>query len=294
MDKDISATLKNETPGPAHDALLARVRSLVEMSRTRMNSYYPDWDRYDDVYRGIRPADKQDKKAAERKEPTKLVVPIAHAQIQTFVAFCYSVLFQREYFFELTPYGADNSKAAAIGEALIQRDLDHFNFPSTTYQFLLDAARFGVGIFKDTWVEELQWVTEETPANTVSLFGATLSYGSKSARVQKPKYQGNKVINVSPYRFFPDPRLPIRRFQEGEFVASEDEYSYQDLKQMEAEGSVQGIDFIGNLNKDTSSEGRKTSRMTSVDFSDTNRDKPLMETKGNVIVTEVQIGRAHV
>jgi hypothetical protein len=30
-------------------------------------------------------------------------------------------------------------------------------------------------------------------------------------------YQGNRVYNISPYDFFPDPRVPVGRFQEGEY-----------------------------------------------------------------------------
>jgi len=286
MEKNIQDLLERETPGVFHDSLLTRAKALVEMSRSKMSAKYPEWDRHDDIYQGIRTdPDKEDAKARERKEPTKMVIPMAHAQVQTFVAFAYSILFQREYFFELTPMGADADKAAAIGEALLQRDLDHFNYKSVLYQFLLDIARFGLGVTKESWVEESQWVYERKEQDTGSFLGKMFKYGSqKTIRTKKIKYQGNKVINISPYRFFPDPRLPLGRFQEGEFVASEDEYSYAELKQMEADGLVSGIDFIPNLNKDSASEGRKNSRMTGIAFNDEGRDKTA---KGNIVITEI-------
>src|SRR3989442_73021 len=236
MDKKIFDLLNSENPGKAHGDILTSTKALVDMSRSKMQRFYDDWDRHDDTYRSIRWRDKQDKNAADRKEPEKFIVPIAHAQIQTFVAFCFSVLFQREYFFELTPMGADASKAAQIGEQLLQRDLDHCNFRSSAYQFLLDCARFGLGITKESWVEEIKWVNQETPAKQASFLGVTISYGQSTQKVKTATYQGNKVLNISPYRFFPDPRLPVRRFQEGEFCASEDEYSYTELKTLEAQG----------------------------------------------------------
>ena len=63
-------------------------------------------------------------------------------------------------------------------------------------------------------------------------------------------FEGNRITNISPYRFFPDVRLPLTRFQEGEFCASEDLYSVSQLKQWEQEGLVAGIDHIKPLGKD--------------------------------------------
>jgi hypothetical protein len=34
-------------------------------------------------------------------------------------------------------------------------------------------------------------------------------------------YMGNKLFNVRPYDFYPDPRVPIWQFQEGEFCIRE-------------------------------------------------------------------------
>lgn len=290
MDNQFKKLLNEVEPGKAHGDLLRRLNGLVEGSRKRMCDYYPVWDRHDDIYRSIKPQgqDKSDRKASERKEPEKFVVPVAHAQIQTFVAFCFSVLFQREYFFELTPMGADASKAAKVGEALLQRDLDHYDFRGSCYQFLLDVARFGVGVLKESWVEETKYVTQVTAPTQLTILGVGISFGGGSPqRTKVPAYQGNKVVNVSPYRFFPDPSLPITRFQEGEFCASEDEYTYTQLKQMEADGAVSGIDKIPNIDPEKAAYGRKNSRLVSVSLSNDKATPYAYQSSSSIIVTEI-------
>jgi len=59
--------------------------------------------------------------------------------------------------------------------------------------------------------------------------------------------QGNRVVAVSPYHFYPDVRLPLSRFQEGEFCSSEDEFSIVRLKQMQKDGMIVNVEKIQPL-----------------------------------------------
>lgn len=294
MQSSVSEELKSVVNGknsPFHDSILQHTKDLVEMSRRKMCNYYVKWDQYDEVYRGIKQEDKQDAAAKNRKEPTKMVVPTAHSQIQTFIAFAYAMLTQKEYFYELLGLSPEDSNAARFAEAAMQRDLDHNKFYPKLYQFLLDAARFGVAVYKTSWVEETQFVDEDVPAKTLSFLGMNMTVRSrKTNRVEKVKYQGNKIVNISPYRFFPDPRMPISRFQEGEFVASEDEYSYVDLKQMEQEGLVVGVDDIPNMNTQANPDRRNNSRLFNVEFAQSDaKAMPPGQSKGCFMITEAQV-----
>lgn len=271
-----------------HLALLGHCKNVVRMSRQHMQRKYADWDRYDEVYRGIRMQDTEDKKAKEKKAPAKMVVPLGFAQLQTFAAFLQLTYTQREYFYELIGASPEDFKAAEVGQALLQRDLDYNNWNGILNQYLIDVGRFGIGIIKCHWVEETQWVDVDVPAKTLSFLGLSLNYSSaKTERVQRVKYQGNKLMNVTPYRFFPDPRLPMSRFQEGEFVASEEEYTYADLKQREAEGQVAGIDFIEPF-KDPS-ELRRASRFGFIDVMKQQEVAIKTDSKPPICITEIII-----
>ena len=96
MEKRIINELEQGKTSPFSQALLEHVKDLVEMSRDEMNKHYLRWDTYDDVYRGYRYPDKTDLEARKKEEPEKMVVPLAFAQISTFVAFCLTLYTQRE------------------------------------------------------------------------------------------------------------------------------------------------------------------------------------------------------
>jgi len=290
MDEKVKKQLGQTEPTAFHASLLAHCVKLVDDSRSKMNQYYAEWDRHDDIYRGNKPQgdDKTDRKTTAKNEPKKMVVPISHSQIQTFVAFGYSLLFQREHFFELVALEPDMERSRKIGEALLQRDLDYNNAYGVVYQALTDMGRFGICVGKCSWVEETQMVDITTPEKKFSFLGMQVTTAAaKVSKERKIKYQGNKISNVSPYRFFPDHRLPLTRFQEGEFCASEDEYGYATLKQMEVDGLITGVDAIMDMQSTKATKFRQSSRLSSVGFTDTER--PLGTSKGNCVVTEIEV-----
>jgi hypothetical protein len=290
MDTRVAKDLAQKEPSEFHTAILNHCLQLVRMSRSKMSKFYDDWDRRDETYRGIVKQDKEDKKANEKGAPGKVAIPLTYSQVQTFVAFCFSLYYQREHFWELEGTGEEDHRAAKLGEALLDRDAEFNCFVQKVYQLLLDIARFNVGVIKHTWYKEteMQWVKQETPTNPLNILGRIFGGQPASSEVQEEitKFLGNKLFNISPYRFFPDVRLPLTRFQEGEFCASEDEYSWSQLKKDEQSGLYSGIDHIPPM-RNTDYEKRGRSRF-SKDVVTGEMQKPD-QSKSNVIVTEVQV-----
>jgi len=106
MTEDIKRELNREgEPTPFHQALLDHARGLIKMSRCKMSSYYENWDLQDDVYRGVRQPDREDKTEAARGKPVKMIVPHTFAQVMTFTSFLFLMFNQNRTRFELSPTG---------------------------------------------------------------------------------------------------------------------------------------------------------------------------------------------
>lgn len=287
MEDLIRKQLEQEIMTPFHKALRDHVKSLVDMSRDHMSKYYDAWDRANDTYRGIRTPDKADAKAEERGEPTKMVVPLTYAQVQTFTAFCMALYTQRERMFELVGRGEEDHRAAKVGEALLARDLTYNLFEAKLYQFLIDLARYGLGIFKTGWIvkRKKKMVKVETPP---LVSGMTELAGPQTLEVEQEvvTYEGNEVTVVSPYHFFPDVRLPLNRFQQGEFCASEDVYSMTHLRQLEAEGAIAGVKYVKPLDL-RDSDSRRIGEFAAV--TDGSALARPVKSPGMAILTEVQV-----
>ena len=302
MSPELATKLAEKEISSSHGKLLEKVKNLVRLSRSSMGDYYDTWDQRDSVYRaevtGTKKEHKENKKEQAKGGVGKIVVPLTYSQIQTFVSMGFSLFFQRDHFYELEGTGEEDHKAAKIGEALLDRDLTYNVWSQKMYQMLLDVARFGIAPIKHTWTKETEtvWKREQVPVEQPlnlfgRLFGGEPQTEERDVKQQQTRFLGNKILNVSPYRFFPDTRLPLSRFQEGEFCASEDEISRTMLLKGQAEGEYAGIEHINDFKND---EYIKRGQSRHRSYRDGARNDATIrtgqaQTERAIIVTEVQI-----
>jgi len=298
MDERIKRELNQPRPTLFHSKMLEHCKGLVSLSRVEMEKYYETWDSADRVYRGERYKDEEDKKACKNGAPEKIVLPLTYAQIQTFIAFAMNLLQQRELFFELEGTGEEDHRAAKLAEALLDQNLTFNKWTQMLYQFFLDMGRFSIGIVKHSWCHKTEtiWREKDAPLSLMEqtrvMLGTAFNLPAPVAKKVQVKeeqtaYKGNELRSISPYNFFPDPRLPLTRFQEGEFCASEDEVSRTALKRGEIDGYYAGVQHIEDF-KGVDHEKRRSRRFNNTAAiadgrSTTNNTKPT------VIKTEVQL-----
>jgi hypothetical protein len=142
---------------------------------------------------------------------------------------------------------------------------------------------------------ETVWVEQDVPftlmEQTRVMLGTTFNLPAPVAKKEQVKktqtaYKGNELRSISPYCFFPDPRLPLTRFQEGEFCGSEEECSRTSLHRDEVDGLYAGVKYIEDF-RGVDHDKRRSRRFNSANVPDgrstTNDIKPT------VIKTEVQM-----
>jgi hypothetical protein len=286
----VTSQLRKEKPSDWHDKLLNHALALSKMSRSRMSEYYSDWDLQDQVYRGERKFDAADKKAANKDEPTKMVVPHTFAQVMTFTSFVFLLLTQNKTFFELVPTGnEDHGDKHKDMELLLERNIRHNKRNQLLFQSLLDITRFGLGVTECSWTKETvraNILQDPTAVSYGGGFETTLYEGS--GWQEFVKYEGNLVRSISPYKFLPDLRFNLKDFQRGEFCGAEEEYSVAALKELEKAGEVAGVDFIKPLPVNWQKNRGITRTTAAFDRKYVDSFKPT-DQKAPVLVTKMQI-----
>lgn len=262
LSPNVAKVLAEKTPPRQLDKFRQRCQGLVKMSRDSMSKYYDAWDMAERTYRGERTPDAEDKKAAKKNEPMKVFVPLTHAQVQTFVSFAVMMMTQRDYFYELGGTGVEDEKAAKLGQAVLQRDLEYNKWEGVLLpQFLTDAAVKGLGVLKTQWSHETCPAPTQVPDprwQPDPMLPTQAVPPTVTVYQEKTKYLGNRIEVVSPYRWFPDTRLPITRYREGEFCADESEKSYGELQKLERRGEVAGLQWVPRLNDNGFEDRRLT------------------------------------
>jgi hypothetical protein len=270
---------------------------LVKLSRGDMSKRYARWDRARMVYGGKRPMDQEDVKAVKKAEPAKFIVPMTFAQAQTFVTFGYMQLTQSPMLFQLFAGGPEDEMVVSDWQKWLQRDCAHNKSKAMVYQFLLDLALRSMGVLKPFWTKETMKLRQEQVIEPTGIFSA-MSLGMKKREWVTQaftKFHGNKFVNVSPYRWFPDTRKPLAKFQEGEFCASEDEFTRANLKRRQADNEVTGVEHIVDMTQQRFGErGGDTRHSAAFLLEPDLRQKGMhlggsAELRGLVLDTEIQL-----
>ena len=282
----ITERLEAEEQDEKITKLRDRVRSHVRKSRGQMSKYYDQWDRYNDVYMGVRSQDEEDLDARDHQEPEKLVVPMAFAQIQTFVAFCFLLFTQNKRFYEMLGSDSSDEDLQIACSKILERDLRKNNFHAILYQKLLDVARFNLGVVKHWWAVETQEVRTTVKGIDGSASGFTFRSGNSEVVQDVISFEGNRLANVSPYNFFPDTRFPMTDWHKGAFVADESEWHISQLYEWEQEGTAFGVEHIKPMTTERLEQRGKTRLDSFVKYVESDEQD---EDDQIVVITECQL-----
>ena len=282
-----------DTSSVEHKALLDHAKGLVELSRKTMGKHYTTWDIFDAEFRSQKRVDKEDRSAQAKGQPTKMIVPIAFAQVMTFVAFAVMTITQNKRFFELEPTGQQLEPLLRVYESVLERDTKRNQWNAFLVQFFLDAARFSIGVAEVCYKEEYRYIRMAKTETETGAFGVETQKSSNDFQ-RLPTFVGNKVYPVSPYRFFPDTRLPLTRFQEGEFCGSEDMFSMSSLKS--DEGALFNLDKIPKMSDKDYKTRQTVSRIDDMQTSrsqsqegGTGGDSEQYVKSGSVVITKLAL-----
>jgi hypothetical protein len=270
---------------PEHTKLVQHVRDLAELSRKEMSKQYSLWDQHDATFRSKRKKDKEDDAAVSRGQPKKMVVPLTFSQCMTFVAYNTMTLTQNKRFYGLEPTGTEDNPLREPMELILERDLRRNTWQAFLVQFFLDIARFSIGCAEVCYAEEYRWMRVEKTEVVEGAFG-TSEEETSAAFQQIPTFVGNKIVPVSPYRILPDTRLPLTRFQEGEFCGSEDMWSFSSLQ---SDTNLFNTDEIPKFDKDAFGKRKTSSRIVEMDVrekGDTKSNEDMVK-GGMVCITKM-------
>jgi len=256
--------IEEKEQGEELDKLRKFLLDNLERSRSKMSQSYGDWDLAQEAYRTVTHEDEEDRKAADKKQPRKLVVPVTRAQVQTFVTFVLMQWTQNEHYFDLEPTGNEDYRLRDVSLKLLDREVKSVGLFNKWLSFLLDIGRFNLGVMKTYWDEEVvEYEEEEVNFSSETTDADLLVAGADDSSLtsEVTVFEGSRVENISPYNFFYDTRLPLSRWQEGQFAADECSYHIKELKRWEREGLVGGVDHVEPMT-DTVHEKRKSTRLT--------------------------------
>ena len=220
--------------------LQKEIRYRIDMSWRQISQNFALWDDIEEHYRAFRVTDEEDRESIRKNQVRKIIVPVQFATIQTMVTF------MMEVFTGLKPVlkirGADPAsvRPARIMELLLDYDYRGNRGYLSFHQWFLNMFRYGYGIKENTWGRTLvtKKILKEGPGSTMTIDGMDFKVPGAMELVRDyfTTFEGNKWRIIDNRYFFPDPRWPLTRFQEGEFCGARTFIHDNELRKLEDEG----------------------------------------------------------
>lgn len=202
------------------------LNSLIERKRFssgKMKDSTERWKLADDAMRGYIKTSDVDALRIQKKankgavDYVTLEVPYAFAIVSSMHTYVTSVFLGRSPVYQFSARHGEGQNSVMAVEATMDYQLNAGGHLPYHYNWMWDACKYGFAVQGEYWDEEVRRVSniENKP---VTFLGIPTGKTKKTRIVQEiPGYQGNRLYNIRPYDFFPDPRVPVYDFQRGEF-----------------------------------------------------------------------------
>jgi hypothetical protein len=264
----INGLLRDSAGSPLENGVKQEMKRSLQAASNRMQPLWAEWDNQAWIYRGWRLPDRKDANAVEKGEPPKIIIPISFAQIQTALSFIFSTFTQRTKFYELEGRSPSDDIVASGLEIDLDWQMTYNRMLFKAYLWILDALKMGFGVVKTQWGFDFEKrrIGRQVHANPMGAIMAMLGRKPTMKTIEEvaeiPIYEGNKITNISPYSWFPDPDFPLHEFDKGAFVGHEEEESLSTIRGQEGK-LYHGTDKIPRTYQDDlwMSRPRRTTMM---------------------------------
>lgn len=230
------------TESKLHTKILKEVVDRRNFSSRKMRDYHRRWNEQDETVRAYVPetedtAKKRDGKRFRRDfDYISLELPYSFAIIMTAHTYWCSVFLSRNPVYQFTGrHGEPQDKIMAV-EAIMDYQLVVGGQLPVLYNWIYDLAKYGLGIVGNYWDRD-EITCSKIVERPKTIMGIKIGDKMEKVRIEERLvgYEGNKIYNVRPYDFYPDPRVPIFEFQEGEYCGRDTIASFLSL---EADGYI--------------------------------------------------------
>lgn len=240
-----SKTLKVPIDGPLHKKLIARLSSRIRLAEQGQTTRHEKWQRAEEITLAYVHESEADAKrrtsriVSGKQSYTTIQLPYSYAVLMSAHTYWTSVFFARSPVHQfMGRHGEAEQQTQAI-EALISYQVEVGNMLGPYYIWLYDAGKYGCGILGQYWdVEKVQY------GQLVSMVGPDGTSGVYQTTQEIAGYTGNKVYNVSPYDWMHDPRVPLGRFQDGEFCCARKRMGWHQILRRQDQGYFVNIDEL--------------------------------------------------
>lgn len=237
-------TLKISPESDLHKRLVSRVSSRVHLAQKNQTERHNKWARAEELVLAYVPESEADASRRNDRELdgkpkyTTIMLPYTYALLMSAHTYWTSVFFARSPVHQYSGRHGESENQVLALEALISYQTEVGEMMAPYYLWLYDAGKYGHGVLGSYWCKETISYGELVEMDLMDGKGPQLFQTTSDI----PGYQGNRVYNQSPYDFWHDPRVPLTRFQEGEFCIARKRMGWNQVLRRAEQGYFINVD----------------------------------------------------
>jgi len=208
-----------------HLLVLTHLKDRLDYSEREMARHYARWqvnEKRVQAYIDLPDYEKVLKEissSGKAPAPVSVVIPYSFATISSIVTYLLHTFVGRRPMFPVGTHKEETVEAARMMETVLQYNADRARMAKQFWQFLWDGQTYGVSALRCQWRNEYKKRTvwkQQGGGGFLNLEAPAQSVKTKEERLV---FQGNEVLAIDPFLFFPDPRVPMNEVNKrGEFV----------------------------------------------------------------------------
>lgn len=175
---------------------------------------------------------------------TTLKIPYDYAVLMSAHTYWTSVFLGRDPVFQYAGREGQDQDATLAMEALINHQVVAGRGIPPLYIWLLDVGKYGVGIVGEFWDDEKHVCSKIVDVPDEYLGIQLGTFTKEVRRVLVSGFQGNRLYNVRPYDFYPDPRVTMLNLQEGEFCGRRVSTGWNEILKRQAVGKYFNVEQL--------------------------------------------------
>ena len=261
--KDRAAKLK--WGSPLHRKCVDALRGRLLMSERKFKDRFAQIAKNEEMFQAYIPEKDVDALRRVKRDQQGIVdyrtieIPYGYAVAMTAHTYYTSVFLSRSPILQLSGrHGEPETNRVAV-ESLLSYQMTTGGGTLPLFIWLLDPAKAGYGVIGHYWDEETISVrrTEERPPTFLGIPIPGAAPKQVDVVEEVPGYVGNRIYNVRPQDFFPDPRVPLVHFHKGEFCSRYVEIAWNDIYEGTQSGRYFNYDVLKKMKaqRDTHESG---------------------------------------
>ncbi len=218
FDYDYPDGIDLNPSGDLHKNIVDNVMNRVKESYDVMSARYPSWKAIDEVLTAYIRSDEAELalKSRDDRKPVSIVVPQSYAMLEILLTYMVAALLESPIF-RYEGRGPEDVVKAMLLERVIEQQCYYSKVALDLHTVLRDGFAYGLGACAPVWYSEYAIMEQIREKQTFldMLLGRS---GTERFETEQLMFEGNRVDNIDPYSFLPDPGVAIHKIQKGEYV----------------------------------------------------------------------------